>query len=133
MWQFTGLAAPYDVVARKSRKRWRFPDGAALIGRKAGVPLLRDHDHSQRIGRAWVDAPVARGLTVRCWTREPVAVGMGLSIGFLPIDVMTVAGERVVRLSDLEEVSIVQRPNWAECVITEVKEVSTWPRTLAHT
>jgi phage head maturation protease len=58
---------------------------------------------------------------------------MGLSIGFLPVDVDVVNGERVVRSVVLEEVSIVRDPAWPDCVITEVEEVISWPRTLAHT
>jgi phage head maturation protease len=131
MWRFTGLAVPYDVVARKSRKRWRFPVGAVLAG--AEVPLLRDHDHAQGIGRVTTGHEAVSGLILRGRTRWPVKAGTGLSIGFLPVQVDVVAGERVVRSAVLEEVSIVQDPAWPDCVITEVEEVSTWPRTLAHT
>lgn len=142
MWRFRGLAAPYDVVAHKSRKRWRFSPGALTVA-DGRVDLLRDHDQAQRIGRvSFCGAlkcrcrPVSArpdGLWMRGWTRWPVTAGMGLSIGFTPIDVDKVAGERVVRSAVIEEVSIVQHPAWPACVITEVEEVVTWPRTLAHT
>ncbi len=58
----TGLAVPWNRVARNGDKRWRFERGAIKYAAVNRVKLLRDHDNAQAIGKAIALTDTEEGL-----------------------------------------------------------------------
>lgn len=91
----SGLAVPYGPVARSGGRQWRFQQGALKWADVGRVKLLRDHDHSQAVGRAISldDTPdglyarfkVARGVDgdkVLALAEDGVLDGLSVGIDF---------------------------------------------------
>lgn len=118
----TGVAVPYGTVARSGGRRFRFTPGWA---RHDQVLLLRDHNHSLRLGRATALVDARHGLVaaflVRRTPRGDRALHaarhgeLGLSVGpeWQPGDLQPDpehAGVLLVVGGDLPEISLTARP-----------------------
>lgn len=106
--RFAGYAAIFDQPDRGGdivRK------GAFARAAKAGLPLLSQHDRTQRIGFVERLAEDARGLRViaRLDSGKAVAPGAGLSFGYR-VRRMENGTYRELTELDLIEVSVVNHP-----------------------
>lgn len=61
----SGIAVPYGPVARSGGRKWRFTQGSLRYADVTRVKLLRDHDHSQAVGKAISLDDTAQGLYAR--------------------------------------------------------------------
>jgi hypothetical protein len=116
-----GLGVPYDQVARSGSRLFRFLPGWARHG--ARVPLLRDHDFSQRLGWAteFTETPAGLVVLLRVFTgpagdralAEAARLGLSPRIPVLTADLRRDPGNPGVRLvvsADLLELSLTARP-----------------------
>lgn len=132
----TGLAVPWGQVARSDGRRWRFERGSVKWSDTGRVKLLRDHDHSQALGKAIAlnDTPaglvasfkVARGKAGD-EALQLAADGVldGLSIGIDFHDGGTIPdpqnrGVNLVQSAALREVSLTAVPSFDDSRLTSV-------------
>lgn len=114
----TGLAVPYGRTARSGGRRIRYLPG---WWRTDGpVWLLRDHDNSQRLGRALqlvdVDAGLHAVLSVRPGRAGDRALAqadagdLGLSVHAELVELIPEHGVRLVVAGLLREISVTENP-----------------------
>lgn len=126
-YHFTGNGMPFNVEGRRGFRRWRFLPDSIVVPDPERLPLLRDHDNSQRLGDGVFAYSTETACIVGGRTNEFVRVGMGLSAGLDNMEYEVVEGVYVVHRADLVEVSIVDNPAFPECVITRVRVVDPPP------
>ena len=117
----TGLAVPYGRAARILGRQYRFRRGWARV--EGRVLVLRDHDNSQRVGRALQLADTTGGLQVVLYVRpgrrndrllHMTASGeLWLSVGIGPPELVVDPADTRVRLvtsAALPEISLTASP-----------------------
>lgn len=124
-----GLALPYGVEVTVHGRRLVFEPLSLFWPASALVRMLRDHDHSQRLGRAvdLVHTPTGLDPTLavdrgpagdRALARIVDGTERGLSVGVTFVDVVRLRGTYVVRSALLREISLTTRPAVATARIT---------------
>lgn len=135
----TGLAVPWNAAARNAGRRWRFERGSIRYAAVNRVKLLRDHDHSQALGKAVSITDTDAGLVVTFKVSpgragdEALALAMdevldGLSIGvewrdedFGPDPLKEFTGGFLVKQAALREVSLTAVPAFDDSRLTSVR------------
>ena len=136
-----GLALAYDVDVVLHGRKLRFAPGSLTWDRDARIRMLRDHDHSQRLGRA-IDLDntrtgIAAALAVdrgrrgdRALARIADGTERGLSAGVEFLDVVRLqagpGGVWLVRRAVLQEISLTASPR------IDVARVTAWPGSGQH-
>lgn len=128
-----GLVLAYGVTVVLHRRKLRFEPGSLTWEPDATIRMLRDHDQSQRLGRA-VDLDdtgdaLLGALTVdhgrrgdRALARIADGTERGLSAGVEFVDVVRAAGGVwLVRRALLREISLTASPRM------DVARVTVWP------
>ena len=129
-----GLALPYGVEVTVHGRKLVFDPLSLFWPDGARIRMLRDHDHSQRLGRAVDLAHTPAGLDPtldvdpgpagdRALARIADGTERGLSVGVTFVDVQRVRGTYVVRSALLREISLTTRP------VVATARVTLWPGT----
>lgn len=124
-----GLALPYGVEVTVHGRKLVFDPLSLFWPNGARIRMLRDHDHSQRLGRAFDLAHTPDGLDPalvvdhgpagdRALARIADGTERGLSVGVTFVDVVRLRGTYVVRSALLREISLTTRPAVATARVT---------------
>jgi HK97 family phage prohead protease len=127
-----GLALPYGLEVFLLGRRLVFEPLSLFWPDGAPIRMLRDHDHSQRLGRAVDLAHTPDGLDPtlvvdhgpagdRALARIADGTERGLSVGVTFVDVVRLRGTYVVRSALLREISLTTRP------VVATARVTLWP------
>ncbi|MBK1785129.1 phage portal protein [Prauserella cavernicola] len=147
----TGLAVPWNMIARSGWALWKFPPDSLVWSDVSRVKMFRDHDYDQAVGVATslqsTDAglvatlKVARGAegdTILTLAEDGVLDGLSIGVWFDgesddwqpdPADERV----RLVRRASLREVSITPMPSFDTARITSVTASQTSPGASAPT
>lgn len=133
----TGLAVPYDQVARNNGRRFRFAPGSLKYVAVNRVKLLRDHDNSKALGKAISLTETPQGLVAKFAVSagaagdEALALAVdevldGLSVGVDwreedLVDDPKNRGVKLVTSAALREVSLTAVPAFDDSRLTSVK------------
>ena len=127
-----GLALPYGLEVFLLGRRLVFEPLSLFWPDGAPIRMLRDHDHSLRLGRAVDLAHTPAGLDPtlvvdpgpagdRALARIADGTERGLSVGVTFVDVVRLRGTYVVRSALLREISLTTRP------VVATARVTLWP------
>lgn len=133
----TGLAVPWNKVARNNGTNWRFERGGITYADMKRVKLLRDHDNGQALGKAIAITDTDQGLVMtfkvspgpegdRALALAADEVLDGLSIGVEWSDQDFDAdplnpGAFLVKRANLREVSLTAVPAFDDSRLTSVR------------
>lgn len=133
-----GIALAYDVTVLLHGRRLRFAPGSLTWERDARIRMLRDHDRSQRLGRA-IDLADTRAVLLAAFVVDHGQRGdqalarivdgteRGLSVGVDFLDVVrSDHGVWLVRRALLREISLTASPR------IDVARVTAWPGSGQH-